>query len=200
MPAPALAAAATFGADPGDEDLMLSYAAGDAAAFDALYARHKGGVYRYLIRHCGNAGTADELFQDVWMNVIRARASYEPTAKFTTWLYRIAHNRLIDHWRASGRVELVSGGGDEDDDPLAAIPAARNDEPDVRAVAAEIGARIRQALAALPAAQREAFLLHQEGGLDLAEIAQLTGAGVETVKSRLRYAQAKLRAELGDLK
>ena len=198
MPASALANAARN--DPGDEDLMLAYAAGDAAAFDALYARHKGGVYRYLVRHCGNAGTADELFQDVWMNVIRVRASYEPTAKFTTWLYRIAHNRLIDHWRATGRVEFVSAGVDDDDDPLDALPAARNDEPDVRAGAREIGARIRQALAALPAAQREAFLLHQEGGLELAEIAELTGAGVETVKSRIRYAQAKLRTELGDLK
>ena len=197
MPARALADAPRT--DPGDEDLMLAYAAGDAAAFDALYARHKGGVYRYLVRHCGNAGTADELFQDVWMNVIRVRASYAPTAKFTTWLYRIAHNRLIDHWRATGRVELVSAGVDDDDDPLDAIPGPRNDEPDVRAGAREIGARIKQALAALPAAQREAFLLHQEGGLELSEIAELTGAGIETVKSRIRYAQAKLRAELGDL-
>ena len=112
---------------PGDEDLMLSYAAGDAAAFDALYARHKGGVYRYLVRQCAHAGTADELFQDVWMNVIRVRTSYEPTAKFTTWLYRIAHNRLIDHWRTTGRVELTSTGVDDDDDPLVAITAARND-------------------------------------------------------------------------
>jgi RNA polymerase sigma-70 factor (ECF subfamily) len=178
---------------------MLAYAAGDAAAFDALYARHKGGVYRFLLRQCGGAGNADELFQDVWMNVIRARHAYEPTAKFSTWLYRIAHNRLIDHWRASGRVELVTAGVDDDDDPLDAIPAARNDEPDVRAGAHEIGARLKQALAALPPAQREAFLLHQEGGLELAEIAALTGAGVETVKSRIRYALAKLRAELGDL-
>ena len=199
MQAPALANAARN--DPGDEDLMLSYAAGDAAAFDALYARHKGGVYRYLVRHCGNAGTADELFQDVWMNVIRVRATYQPTAQFTTWLYRIAHNRLIDHWRATGRVEFTSAGvgDDDDDDPLTAIAAARNDEPDVRAGAREIGARIKQALATLPAAQREAFLLHQEGGLELSEIAELTGAGVETVKSRIRYALAKLRAELGDL-
>jgi RNA polymerase sigma-70 factor (ECF subfamily) len=196
MQAPALANATRT--DPGDEDLMRAYAAGDAAAFDALYARHKGGVYRYLVRHCGNAGTADELFQDVWMNVIRARGTYEPSAKFTTWLYRIAHNRLIDHWRATGRAELVTP-GDDDDDLLDAIPGARNDEPDVRAGANEIGARIRQALAALPAVQREAFLLHQEGGLELAEIATLTGAGTETVKSRIRYAQAKLRAELGDL-
>ena len=198
MPAPALANAART--DPGDEGLMMAYAAGDAAAFDALYERHKGGVYRYLVRHCGNAGTADELFQDVWMNVIRVRATYEPTAKFTTWLYRIAHNRLIDHWRATGRAEFVTAGAEDDDDPLDGIAGARVDEPDVRAAAREIGARIRQALAALPAAQREAFLLHQEGELELSEIAELTGAGVETVKSRIRYAQAKLRAELGDLK
>ena len=195
MPAPA------FVADARDEDLMLAYAAGDATAFDTLYARHKGGVYRYLLRHCGNAGIADELFQDVWMNAIRARTTYAPSAKLTTWLYRIAHNRLIDHWRATGRVEFVaaSAGDDEGDDPFEAIPGARNDEPEVRAGAREILARLNGALATLPPAQRETFLLHQEGGLDLAEIAALTGAGIETVKSRLRYALAKLRVELGDL-
>jgi RNA polymerase sigma-70 factor (ECF subfamily) len=194
MPAPA------FVADARDEDLMLAYAAGDATAFDALYARHKGGVYRYLVRHCGNAGIADELFQDVWMNVIRARTAYAPSAKLTTWLYRIAHNRLIDHWRATGRVELVTAGlGEDDDDPLDAVAAARNDEPEVRAVAREIATRLHAALALLPPAQRETFLLHQEGGLELTEIAAIVGTGVETVKSRLRYALAKLRAELGDL-
>jgi RNA polymerase sigma-70 factor (ECF subfamily) len=198
MPAPARATDAR--AATGDEDLMQGYAAGDAAAFDQLYARHKGGVYRYLLRHCGNAGTADELFQDVWMNVIRVRASYAPSAKFATWLYRIAHNRVIDHWRATGHVELVHAGNDDDDDPLDAIPGSRNDEPEVRAGAREIGARLAAALSTVPPAQREAFLLHQEGGLDLAEIAAITGAGVETVKSRIRYAVNKLRAELEDLR
>lgn len=194
MPLPAIAA------ETRDEDLMLAYAAGDAAAFDALYARHKGGVYRYLLRHCGHAGVADELFQDVWMNVIRARASYVPRAKLTTWLYRIAHNRVIDHWRATGNVELVTHGPDDGlDDPLDALPAAPGDDPEVRAGAREVSERLKAAFASLPAAQREAFLLHQEGGLDLAEIAALTGAGVETVKSRIRYAVTKLRAELGDL-
>ena len=186
--------------DAGDEDLMLAYAAGDATAFDALYARHKGGTYRYILRQCGHGGAADELFQDVWMNVIRARESYAPSAKFTTWLYRIARHRLIDHWRAAGRVELVTAGpDDEGDDPLDAIPGAAAFEPEVRVGARELATRLYAALTALPAAQREAFLLHQEGGLELAEISALTGAGVETVKSRIRYALAKLRAELGDL-
>lgn len=135
------------------------------------------------------------------MSVIRVRATYAPTAKFTTWLYRIAHNRLVDHWRANGHVELVTADatGDCDDDPINAIPAARGDEPEVRAGAREIGARLAAALASLPSAQREAFLLHQEGGLELSEIAALTGAGVETVKSRIRYALVKLRDTLGDL-
>jgi RNA polymerase sigma-70 factor (ECF subfamily) len=196
---PARDVAPPFRDASGDEALMQAYAAGDAAAFDTLYARHRGGVYRYLLRHCGNAGTADELFQDVWMNVIRARASYAPSAKFATWIYRIAHNRVIDHWRATGRVELVHAGPD-DDDPLDAVPGARSEEPEVRASANQIGARLAKALRTIPPAQREAFLLHQEGGLDLAEIAAITGAGVETVKSRIRYAVSKLRTELEDLR
>ena len=178
---------------------MLAYAAGDVAAFDALYARHKGGVYRYLLRQCRQGGVADELFQDVWMNLIRARASYAPTAKFTTWLYRLAHNRLIDHYRASGHLTLVSADDEAHEDVVAAIPAAHSDEPQARAENRELSERLRAALATLPPAQREAFLLQHEGGLSLAEIAAVTGVGTETVKSRLRYALAKLRGDLVDL-
>jgi len=178
---------------------MLAYAAGDIAAFDALYARHKGGVYRYLLRQCRQSGVADELFQDVWMNLIRARASYAPTARFTTWLYRLAHNRLIDHYRASGHLTLVSADDEAHEDAIAALPGARSDDPRVRAENRELGERLRAAVAALPPAQRETFLLQQEGGLSLAEIAAVTGVGTETVKSRLRYALAKLRDELVEL-
>jgi RNA polymerase sigma-70 factor (ECF subfamily) len=188
--------------DGRDEDLMLAYGAGDAAAFDALYARHKGPVYRYLLRHCGNASAADEMFQDVWTGVVRARASYAPSAKFTTWLYTLAHHRLVDHWRAQGQVGFVSVDDDADDakEIVEALPARRSDEPDTRAESREIGRRLLEALALLPATQRDAFLLQQEAGLSLAEIAALTGANEETVKSRLRYATAKLRAALEDLR
>ncbi len=182
-----------------DEDLMLAYARGEAAAFDALYARHKGGLYRYLLRHCGSAGIADELFQDIWMNVIRVRATYVPSAKFATWLYTLAHHRLVDHWRAQGQAALVSIDDEDDDAPRAAalaLPAAHGDEPEARVRNRELGAALAAALALLPPAQRDAFLLQQEAGLSLAEIATLQGAGIETVKSRLRYAVARLRMEL----
>jgi len=182
-----------------DEELMLAYAAGDAAAFDLLYARHKGGVYRYLLRHCRQAAIADELFQDVWSNLIRARESYAPTAKFTTWLYRLAHNRWIDQLRADGHLTLVSADDEAHEDVVAAVPAARADEPQLRAENRELGERLRAAVASLPPAQRDAFLLQHEGELSLAEIAELTGVGMETVKSRIRYALGKLRVELADL-
>jgi len=178
-----------------DEDLMLAYARGDPASFDVLYGRHKGGVFRYLLRHCGSSA-ADELFQDVWMNVIRARTAYAPTAKFTTWLYRIAHNRVIDHWRESGeRVEL-----EDRESRMEATPASRTSEPHVQAQSRELRDRVDAALRALPPLQRDAFLLHEETGLSLADIATLTDTSVETVKSRLRYANGRLRMLLEDLR
>jgi RNA polymerase sigma-70 factor, ECF subfamily len=183
-----------------DEDLMLAYAAGDAAAFDVLYARHKGGVYRYLLRQCRQGVAVDELFQDVWMNLIRARASYTPSAKFATYLYRLAHNRLIDHYRASGQVRLVSADDEAYEDAVAALPAGRGLEPEMRAENRELGERLKAAVASLPPLQRDAFLLQQEAGLSLNEIAELTGVGIETVKSRLRYAVNKLRNDLSDLR
>src|SRR5205814_6292580 len=118
-------------------------------------------------------------------------------------LYTLAHNRIIDHWRANGHVNLVSVDDDESQSTRAAVdalPAARGDEPAVRAANRELSVRLKVSLAALPHAQRDAFLLQHESGLSLAEIARLTGVGAETVKSRLRYAIAKLRAELAELR
>lgn len=185
-----------------DEALMLAYRDGDAQAFERLYQRHRSRLYRWLTQQCGSAGVAEELYQDIWLKVINARGNYEVSAKFTTWLYRIAHNRLVDHWRASGPLVLAADlAADADDatDPLDRHPGPRGSEPETGAVSRELGVRINAALAALPPAQRDAFLLHQEAGLGLAGIAELTGEGIETVKSRVRYALDKLRAELRDI-
>ena len=180
-----------------DEGLMLAYRDGDAAGFEALYARWRGPLYRYFLRQCNHAGQADELFQDVFMRVIGAAAGYEPTAKFSTWLFRIAHNRLVDHWRRAGRepVDPLPTGAEGEEagfDPPAPDAAA----PEQRAQQKELGEALMAALNALPEVQREAFLLAEEGGLTLAEIASVSGVGRETIKSRLRYATARLRKQL----
>ncbi|MGE0803882.1 MAG: RNA polymerase sigma factor [Lautropia sp.] len=176
-----------------DETLMERYRDGDAGAFDRLYARHRGRLHRYLLRQCGEHGVADELFQDVWMRLIDARAGYQAKARFTTWLFQIAHNRLIDHYRAQPRGRTVSF--DDDGCDLAAVPAARTADPAVRVESRQHARRLLDWLGALPPAQREAFLLQHEGELSLDEIASATGVGRETVKSRLRYAIARLRAQ-----
>jgi RNA polymerase sigma-70 factor (ECF subfamily) len=182
-----------------DESLMLRYAQGDAGAFDELYARHRGGVFRYLLRQLGSRAIAEELFQDIWMNLIGARARYKVEARFTTWLYTLAHNRLIDHYRRHQPVELVSIDGDEDDDPPMQIAASPASEPQRAAEARQQAARLLELVDSLPAAQREAFLLYQEGGLGIDEMAAVLGADREAIKSRLRYAMDKLRRGMGDL-
>jgi RNA polymerase sigma-70 factor (ECF subfamily) len=175
-----------------DEVLMLRYRDGDAGAFDALYGRHKGGLYRYLLRQCRNDAMAEELFQDVWMNLIRARGSYEVTAKFTTYLYRVAHNRLVDYYRKNAHAAVLSY--DDEAGPQIDEPAALSQsQPDAHYDIRQQAARLMGLLAELPEAQREAFVLQQEAGMSIEEIAAATGVTRETAKSRLRYATAKLR-------
>jgi RNA polymerase sigma-70 factor (ECF subfamily) len=188
--------------EPGsDEALMRDYGRGDARAFESLYARHKGGTYRYFLRHLGSdAAMAEELHQDLWLRVIRARERYEVQARFTTWLYTLARHRLVDHWRARGGAAYASI---EDEDILTEVEtvgAATDDDGPLHAtIDAQTTRRLVDALAAVPALQRDAFLLHLEGGLSLAQIAELTASSVETVKSRLRYAYRRLRESLEDL-
>jgi RNA polymerase sigma-70 factor (ECF subfamily) len=179
-----------------DEALMLAYGSGDAGAFERLYARHKGPLYRYVLRSVKARGEADELFQDIWMKVIEARARYQPKAKFTTWLYTVAHNRMVDHWRSRGLAIVASTDDEESAVPEPAAPPSA--EPHRIDEARETLERLTAAVAALPLAQREAFLLHHEAELSVAEIAAATGANEEAAKSRLRYAMNKLREAVAD--
>lgn len=178
----------------GDEQLMLAYREGDAGAFEELYRRHKGGLYRFVLRSVRDRALAEELYQEIWMRAIEARGRYEVQAKFTTWLYTIAHNRLVDHWRKRG-LKLVSLDQDED---AVEPPATPSYEPEKILEGKQSLARFARALAALPPAQREAFLLHQEAEMSVAEIAGATGTNEEAAKSRLRYAVSKLKEALGD--
>ena len=194
--APALRSQATP-----DEDLMLAYAGGDLRAFEQLYDRHEAPVYRFLLRSVCIPATAEELLQEVWLTVVRNAARYQPRAAFGTWLYRIARTRLIDHWRARDPAQLVSldaplDGTAGDCGPTLGESIAGDEalQPHVQAMARAQAQAFVQAVQALPPAQREVLLLHAEGELTLAQIAEVTGTGFETAKSRLRYAMDKLRS------
>lgn len=181
--------------DDADESLMLRYRDGDAGAFEVLYRRHRAGLYRFCLRMCGSPARAEEVFQDAWLNLIQARGRYRVEARFRTFLYQIARNRMLDLLRQDGRAPLPldDGAGLAVADTLESSPSERPDAWLERRQAVEGVAAV---LDTLPPAQREAFLLHEEGELTLDEIAALTGVGRETVKSRVRYALARLRAVL----
>jgi RNA polymerase sigma-70 factor, ECF subfamily len=179
--------------DTSDETLMLAYAAGQATAFEQLYARHRSRLYRFLLGQLRNGALADDVFQDIWQRVIAAREGWTPEASFASWLYRIAHNRLADHWRALQYRPPAPENADE--------RTARIEDPDTpERTLSEFEQRrtLQLALDELPAEQREVLLLRLEQELTLEEIGAITGVGRETVKSRLRYAMDKLRSRLNE--
>jgi RNA polymerase sigma-70 factor (ECF subfamily) len=165
-----------------DEDLMLAYGRGDARAFEELYGRYRGPLYRYFLRQVREAALANDLYQGCWEKVIAARRKYSDRAPFKAWLFRIAHNHLVDHFRATRpTTELSDDTPGDDEDPGDSLDEAQRQ------------AQFRQALEALPREQREALVLRLETGLGVDEIGRITGVGAETAKSRLRYAIAKLK-------
>ncbi|GAC1664056.1 MAG: RNA polymerase sigma factor [Steroidobacteraceae bacterium] len=172
---------------------MRRFGRGDAAAFDVLYRRHEMRVWRYLERNVRNRATADELMQEVWFAVARDAVRYEPAARFTTWLFQIAHNRMIDSIRKSRRQVSLESLGYEADAVVQQLTANPGTGPLAAAVAQDQAGALIRAIEKLPDEQREAFLLQVEGELSVAEIAAVTGSGFETIKSRLRYARTKLR-------
>jgi RNA polymerase sigma-70 factor (ECF subfamily) len=174
--------------------LLRRYRQGDAEAFALLYARHRLGLFRFLCGLCGDPALAEEIFQDTWLSLIRSESLQREAVLFKTWLYQIARNRLIDHWRKQGRRQALQ---DEFDDQLHASFSGAAD-PEQQLSLSRDQQRLQAALADLPAEQREVFLLRAHGDLELHEIAELTRTPAETVKSRLRYALQKLRRLLAD--
>src|SRR5580692_6463074 len=139
-----------------DETLMARYGRGDAAAFELLYRRHEMRVWRYLERNLRNRATADELMQEVWFAVARDAARYEPSARFTTWLFTIAHHRMIDSIRKSRRQTSLDDLGYESESVVEQLTADPGAGPFAAAVARDQAAALVQAVERLPLEQREA--------------------------------------------
>jgi RNA polymerase sigma-70 factor (ECF subfamily) len=196
-------------ATPTDDSLMAAYAAGSAAAFEQLYARHQAGLYRFVRRLLGTALNAqtDEVFQDTWLRVVQARARWQPQgASFRTWLYTLAHHRVVDMLRRSGREVSLDAHADDDGAPWEPDTAAWQHWPapasaalhgDELAFWRRAGEQLLACLEQLPLPQRSAFLLHHDDGLALDEVASALEVGFETAKTRLRYAMSKLRTCMG---
>lgn len=185
-----------------DETLMLRYAQGEIAAFDMLYSRHNVCVWRYVFRSVRVQAVADDLLQDVWFAVARQASSYVPTARFKTWLFTMAHHRMVDYFRTHKNLVSLDMGteGDTSDNgtpPLVNTLAADSGFGPVRQLESREQARaLLDAIDQLPQVQREAFLLQAEAGMNVEAIAATCGVSFETAKSRLRYARSSLRQHL----
>lgn len=168
---------------------MRAYQTGNVAAFELLYKRHKDALFSFLYRSCQQQAVVEDIAHDAWLAVINNAPQYKASAQFRTWLYRIANNKLIDHWR---RHEVRLNYLDQHSH------VSELDAKTTEYSSAELSLLVQQTLnqiEQLPMAQKQAFLL-REGGFSLQEIAEIQGTEIESVKSRLRYAVTKLRCIL----
>ena len=185
-----------------DEQLIQWYHKGNTEAFEQLYSRYKNAMYHYFFRQVQSPGIADELHQDVWLNIIKSSSGFAQQSSFKTWLYKIAHNRLVDHYRRTSKqpLYLVQESGLEKEPDTDSAHQSQdnrcNNEPDTILQEQQLSNALLDGIASLPREQKEVFLLHEKSGLTLQEIATITDSSFESTKSRLRYAVKKLRQSL----
>ena len=182
---------------------MTAYQRGDAAAFAELVTRHEKPLWCFLRRSTHDDAAAEDLLQETFMRVIHSASSWRAEAKFSSWLYTIARNLCVDHARKRkhGRPVSLDGHAHRDREsspPLREQLPGQDLGAERMAQNRELAARLEQAIAALPDAQREVFLMREVAGLPFAEIAQVIGASEPTVKSRMRYALERLRSVLAE--
>ena len=179
---------------------MLLYQKGDEHAFETLYWRHQNGIFNFICHFIGRSGShAEELLQDVFLKVVKSRKRYTPTAKFTTWLYQIARNSCIDHFRRMKHRKTTSLSqpiGSEEQMVVESTIANNNPSPEKKARINEIAEILKKAISSLSEEQREVFLMREDLHLSFAEIAELISCPINTAKSRMRYALEHMRKHL----
>lgn len=182
-----------------DAQLMLQVREGDAGSFELLLDKYRRPMVSYLTRMVGNQAVAEELGQEVFLRVYKARGSYEPTAKFTTWLYRIATRLALNSIR-DGKREKFQRSLDETGLDGAEIhqPADRRANREQQMLEDSRLEVVRQAVATLPEKQRAAVLMHKYEELDYAQIGETLGCSTSAVKSLLFRAYQTLREKLRD--
>jgi len=179
-----------------DEQLIQWYHKGNTEAFEQLYSRYKNAIYHYFYRQVASKGIADELHQDVWLNIIKSSSSFTGQSSFKTWLYKIAHNKLVDHYRRESKQPLyLIQGSLQDSEPESERESANvpDSDPGTLLQEQQLSLALLDGISSLPEEQKEVFLLHEKSGLTLQEIATITDNSFESTKSRLRYAVKKLR-------
>lgn len=190
--------------DATDEMLMVRYQRGDREAFSELVRRYKRPIYNFVLRQVRQVNTAEDVTQDVFLRVVVNAAEFKHEARFSTWLYTIARNLCVDHLRKLTHRRHPSldqpASPDGDARPLVESIADTHPRASVErtAVSGEVATRIVQAVEGLPEEQREVFLLREVANLPFKEIANITGVGENTVKSRMRYALDRLQEALSE--
>lgn len=190
--------------DVTDEVLMMQFQGGAQAAFEVLLRRHKTPIFNFILRQLHNRTVAEDLVQEVFVRVVQKASTFKHEARFTTWIYAIARNLCIDHLRKMSlrrHPSLDQAGGKDRDRPTLGERIADqhpSSAADRSVISGEIGDRIVTAVEALPAEQREVFLLRQVGKVPFKEIATITGVPENTVKSRMRYALERLQDALSE--
>ncbi len=178
-----------------DEQLMLAFQKGDTSAFETLLSRHEKGVYGFALRMLGDSMLAEEVAQESFLRIIKSASRYKAKAGFRNYLYRIVRNLCIDILRKRPREPRTPDLDPGSEGTPEGIPDG-NPGPENNMGAVQVRSAIHRALVTLPADQREAFLLKEVKGMKLKDVAAITGANLNTVKSRLRYALMHLRDRL----
>jgi RNA polymerase sigma-70 factor, ECF subfamily len=182
-----------------DAELMLRVKEGDGASFGVLLDKHRSSVVHFLYRMIQNHAVAEELAQEVFLRVYRSRSTYEPTAKFTTWLFRIATHLALNSLR-DGKNERLQEHLDDDtnDMPVRQVSDRRPSVEQAMVYEARLD-EVRQAVAALPEKQRAAVLMHKYEEMEYTQIARVLNCSESAVKSLLFRAYETLRARLAHM-